>query len=214
MGDRTELRTRWRRLADEIDAQARPARAWEGRLLRAYGSPLRAYHTGAHVLFLLGEIERHLGRIGDPARLRLAAFFHDFVYRTWRRDNEAASARAASAALTAFGAPAALEERVHQLILRTAGHAAPAEAEADGDDALFLDMDLAVLGAPAEAYDRYARQVRREHFWVRPSLYRRGRSAFLEAMATRPRIFNTDVYESERGAQARANMARELAGLS
>jgi predicted metal-dependent HD superfamily phosphohydrolase len=205
------LRARWRALSAALDAPHEPARGWERRLLRAYAGPLRAYHATPHILFLLAEIDRHAARIEDPLRLRLAAFFHDFFYRTWRRDNERRSADAASAALSAFGADPQLRARVHRLILWTAGHEPPAEA--DADDRLFLDMDLAVLGFPPAAYDRYARQVRREYFWVAPRAYRQGRSAFLAAMAARPRTFNTDAYEGELGEQARANMRRELERL-
>jgi predicted metal-dependent HD superfamily phosphohydrolase len=211
MSDRAELAGAWKRLTDELAAPKRPARAWGGRLLRAYTSPLRAYHTAAHIRFLLGEIDRRRDAIADHVRLRLAAFFHDFIYRTWRRDNEAKSAEAAATALAAFAASSTLRTRVPKLILSTAGHAPPDEA--DADDLLFLDMDLSILGAPAVTYDRYARQVRREYFWVSPKAYRNGRGAFLRAMTARRRVFNTNVYEREMGAQARENMARELAGL-
>lgn len=207
----SELPKRWRQLTEELGAPAKVAASWGRRLAWAYSNPLRAYHSSDHVLFLLSEIDRHTNAIEDPVRLKLTAFFHDFIYRTWRKDNEARSADAASTALASLGAQHVLIDRVHRLIVWTADHSAPPEA--DGDDVLFLDMDLAVLGAEPDVYDRYARGVRREYFMAPPHLYRRGRGAFLAEMRQRPRLFNTGTYENERGELARANMSRELEQL-
>ncbi|MGD2132078.1 MAG: hypothetical protein PVI23_04750 [Maricaulaceae bacterium] len=202
----------WDRLREALRAPPGAVAAWRRRVARAYATPWRAYHTLAHVAFLAAEIERHAAEIGEPARLIAAALFHDYVYRSWRKDNEARSADIASDALADLGAPGEFIPRVHRLILWTAGHEAPLEA--DREDQLFLDMDLAVLGAPVEIYDLYATRVRREFFWAPPHRYRAGRRAFLKTMLARPRVFNTDVYEFERGGQARENITRELATLS
>lgn len=206
-----ELDTAWSAICETLGAPPGPARKWGGRLKRAYAGPLRAYHTTGHIAFLLAEIDRRRDLIGEPLRLRLAAFFHDFIYRTWRKDNEARSADAAGIALAQLGAPEALADRVRRLILWTAGHAPLAEA--DQDDLLFLDMDLSILGAAPEVYQTYARGVRREYFHVPERLYRSGRSAFLEVMIARPRLFNTDLYEAELGVRAKANMVREVEAL-
>ncbi|MBC40084.1 MAG: hypothetical protein CMH91_13620, partial [Oceanicaulis sp.] len=84
----------------------------------------------------------------------------------------------------------------------------------DADDALFLDMDCAILGASAEQYDRYVRQVRQEHVWAPGGAFRKGRLAFVSAQLDRPAIFHTEPYRQRFEAQARANLERERAALS
>lgn len=170
----------------------------------------RHYHGLDHLAFLFGEIEARADQIDEPERLTYAAWFHDAIYLSWRKDNEAASASWAQSALVAMGATPDMAARVQALIQRTANHA---EGGADHDDNLFLDMDCAILGAPPEVYARYAKQVRQEYWWVPGRAYRKGRSAFLREQLNRPRLFHTEVYDSQLGAQARENMSTELARL-
>lgn len=190
-------------LVDRGDAAGRA-------LIARHDRPWRRYHALGHLDFLSGEIERHRDRIAEPARLILAAWFHDAIYNTLRKDNEARSADLAARTLPGLGASETLTARVCALIQATADHAS---GGADADDALFLDMDCAILGAPAQTYDRYARQIRFEYGWAPSGLYRRGRRAFLSAQLARERLFHTGAYEDAFGGQARANLARELAAL-
>lgn len=172
---------------------------------------LRRYHGLEHLAFLFQEIEAHADRIKDLPRLTYAAWFHDAIYKSWRKDNEARSAGWAQSALVEMGADAELARRVHMLILATADHAGGGH---DADDALFLDMDCAILGASAEQYDRYVRQVRQEHVWAPGGAFRKGRLAFVSAQLDRPAIFHTEPYRQRFEAQARANLERERAALS
>ena len=75
-------------------------------------------------------------------------------------------------------------------------------------------MDCAILGASAEQYDRYVRQVRQEHVWAPGGAFRKGRLAFVSAQLDRPAIFHTEPYRQRFEAQARANLERERAALS
>ena len=190
-------------LVDRGDAAGRA-------LIARHDRPWRRYHALGHLDFLSGEIERHRDRLAAPARLILAAWFHDSVYNTLRKDNEARSADLAARTLPGLGVSETLTARVCALIHATADHAS---GGADADDALFLDMDCAILGAPSETYDRYARQIRFEYGWAPSGLYRRGRRAFLNTQLARERLFHTGAYEDAFGGQARANLARELAAL-
>lgn len=204
-----EALTRWQsdlaryRLTDEGDRIGR-------RIIRNHEGLLRHYHGLAHVAFLFGEIEAHGDLIREPERLVFTAWFHDAIYLSWRKDNEERSALWAERALESMGASAGLRQRTSALIRQTANHAA---GGADGDDALFLDMDCAILGAAPDIYARYAANVRREYFWAPTSLYRKGRSAFLKAQLDRSRIFLTDLYEARFAEQARENLHHELVQL-
>ncbi|TIV07105.1 MAG: hypothetical protein E5W00_16425, partial [Mesorhizobium sp.] len=79
--------------------------------------------------------------------------------------------------------------------------------------ALFLDMDLAILGATPDAFDAYEQAVRREYGWVQEPMWRAGRSAVLTSFLARPHIFHTEEFRQRFEPQARQNMARSLKAL-
>ncbi len=197
-GEAIELRRRWLRLSADLDLGEQ--------LIAAYAERQRRYHGLGHVLWLLEEEERRAALIQDRALVGFAIWFHDAVYDPKAPDNEERSAAWAREALSGD-----LAARVAALILKTKHHAA---GEAAPDEALFLDMDIAILGAPREAYARYAAGIRAEYAHVADDAFRAGRSAFLTSQQKLPRLFRTDLYENELGAGARANIAWELAALS
>lgn len=180
------------------------------RLISRHSSPWRRYHGLDHLRFLFDEVDARAQEISERSRLILTAWFHDAIYVTWRKDNEARSAEWAEAELPALGASESLVKRVSQLIRRTANHA---EGGADHDDDLFLDMDCAILGAPPEIYNQYARGVRAEYWWVPPGRYRAGRKAFLESQLNRAPLFLTKPYQDSFARQALLNMRAEAASL-
>ena len=173
-------------------------------LIRAYGEPQRRYHDRTHVVWLLDEAERRAALIRDHAFVGYAIWFHDAVYQPGESDNETRSAAWARAALAGKGA---LAEQVAHVIEMTKNHAA---GEASGDEALFLDMDVAILGAPRGAYCAYAARIRAEYPHIVDQAFAAGRGAFLAAQLAHSRIFRTDLYETELGDPARANMRWEL----
>jgi len=176
-----------------------------------YAEPHRRYHGVAHIDALARVFGELAGGPGwrQPAEVALAILFHDAVYDPARADNEACSAALAQARL---GGRADIElERVTALIEATAAHGA-ADTHADPDLGQFLDADVAILGAPADAYDRYAQGVFQEYApSVSEALYRVGRQAFLRSQLARPAIFHTQWFAERYEAQARENLTRELA---
>jgi predicted metal-dependent HD superfamily phosphohydrolase len=74
-------------------------------------------------------------------------------------------------------------------------------------------MDMAILGEDRDAYRAYAVGVRREFAAFPDPVFAVGRAQFLESQLARLRLFHTDIYQSERGGAARANMAWELQEL-
>lgn len=192
------LLQRWRGLAG-ADADALGEA-----LIRAWDEPQRVYHGQGHLVWLLDEADRRAALIRDRAFVGYAIWFHDAVYQPGRSDNEAQSADWARMSLVHRPDLAA---RVADVIVMTKNHA---DGEATGDAALFLDMDIAILGAPRESYCAYAVGVRREYSHVADFAFAAGRGAFLAKQLELTRIFRTDLYESELGAVARANIAWEL----
>jgi predicted metal-dependent HD superfamily phosphohydrolase len=180
-------------------------------LLSRHGEAQRRYHGAGHLVALFDLLEAHAPQIAPGAPSRLAVWWHDAIYDPLSRENESRSADLARNHLAALQtAPAAIDE-VCRLILMTKNHwDGPTAGEGD----LFLDADIAILGAPPQVYVRYTVDVRQEYAFATDDQFRIGRSAFLEAALARPRLFRTDAFESAFAAQARVNMNEELARLA
>jgi len=195
------LLQRWRALAGESADELGEA------LIAAYDQPHRRYHGQSHVHWLLDEAERCAGQVQEPKLIAYAVWFHDAVYQPGASDNEALSAAWARRALANEPDLAA---RVAALVEKTKDHAG---GEAGADEALFLDMDLSILGASRLDYCAYAAGIRAEYERVPDEAFGAGRVAFLERQLARPRIFRTDLYEARIGQAARANMQWECGAL-
>jgi predicted metal-dependent HD superfamily phosphohydrolase len=192
------LRLRWQR-----DLQGRDALFDD--LCARYSEPNRHYHTLVHLEALFAALDPFT--LTDPRSVHLAAWYHDAIYDTARADNEERSAALAHEALAGLIDSA----RVEHMILATKSHTVP---PADADEALFLDADFSILGAPAPRYAAYAAEVRAEYGWLTDEGWRAGRLAFLTKAAATPRLFHTDDFETRLGAQARTNIAWEMAELA
>ncbi|MFL1486038.1 N-methyl-D-aspartate receptor NMDAR2C subunit [Marinobacter sp. LN3S78] len=174
------------------------------RLRLRYDEPHRAYHTFEHVKACLNHLDQHRDQLQDARAVELALWYHDVIYNPRASDNEARSADFAVDELTRLGEPITTIERVKRLIEVTEHPSIPR----DDDEALLLDIDLAILGAPANMYQRYEDQVRQEYRWVPGPLYRRGRKKVLAAFLAAPSIYHSPPFQTQREAQARDNLIR------
>ena len=163
---------------------------------------------------MLGLLDDHRAELADPDAVEAAIWFHDAIYDSHGKDNEAQSAVLAADRLKGRTDETRLA-RIVAMIEATATHEVPdfEDAAARRDAALFLDMDLAILGAPAAAFDAYEAAVRREYGWVSEADWRAGRAAVLRGFLDRPRIFHSDTFAARYEAPARANMERSLITL-
>jgi predicted metal-dependent HD superfamily phosphohydrolase len=177
-------------------------------LAAAYSAADRHYHNLDHLFDMFRVAGRLAMAMDDTGPVQLAVWFHDAVYDTRAKDNEARSADLSVDLLGPLGVPADVLERVVRLIRATA-HAS-ADPPPDRDTGVLLDADLAVLGAAEPRYRQYAADIRREYGWVPDAAYRAGRAAVLERFLARPRLYwNTLTFE-EGEARARENMRAEL----
>jgi len=184
--------------------------------LRArHAEPQRAYHGWSHIEALLRLREELADRLCDPAAVLWAILFHDAVYDPHAADNEERSAKLLEAA-EVKGLNDAARARAARLIRMTAAHAIPGGLPADetADAALFLDMDLSILGAPPERFDAYEAGIRHEYAHVPTEAFRSGRAAILRRFTERPHLYLSDWGRDRFEAAARANIARSLAKLS
>ena len=178
--------------------------------------PHRVYHGQAHIDALLEAFRARRGTVRDPDAVELAIWFHDAVYRPGAPDNERRSA-ALLRALLDGAVPAPALAAAERMILATERHAVPdgLPAALAADVAVFLDMDMAILGAAPAAYDGYAAGVAREFVpFVGAAAYGRGRAASLRGTLESGRApVGIDRARGGREGPARSNMRRELAAL-
>lgn len=188
-----------------------PDMQWRA-LADAHATPPRAYHNLEHVRAVLRhwrEVEDGPGW-GDPASSFLAVLYHDAIYVPGRGDNEARSAVLAREHIAQW-LPLADARRVASLIELTARHGRLAPDEVDRDAALFLDCDMAILGAPAAEFAAYDRAIAAEYRGVVPAwMYRLNRRRFLKGLLGRERLFLSEHFHVRYDAQARTNLRRAV----
>ncbi|MFB7559853.1 HD domain-containing protein [Streptomyces brevispora] len=203
------LRRRWRDclVAARGDAEGPDPLPYADNLLERWAERQRRYHTTAHLTAVLDHIDTLAGHAADPDAVRLAAWFHDAVYRPDRSENEERSAVLAERALPEAGVPAGTAAEVARLVRLTVSHD-PADGDTNGE--VLCDADLAILAASPKEYAQYAAQVREEYGFVPDEAFREGRAAVLRQLLGLPRLFRTphgaDVWEP----RARHNLLTEL----
>jgi predicted metal-dependent HD superfamily phosphohydrolase len=122
--------------------------------------------------------------ITDSEAVEAAIWFHDAVYDTRKGDNEAESAK--SPQLLAGGVAGERLEFIAAMIRASANHRVPETMDAveASDCALFLDMDLAILGSRRAEFATYERAVRRVRLGA-PKAWITGRSQVLRSFLAR-----------------------------
>lgn len=206
------LEHRWcdlcRRLAP--DAGTTIIQAQFSTIVAAYAARPREYHNLDHIAACLHELDAHRTDAEDPDRLEFAIWLHDCVYEPTRGDNEQRSAEVARSVAGQLGLSAVWIEACCNLMLATRHIDLPRTA----DERLIVDVDLSILAAPPEQYDRYRRAIRAEYKFADDAAFRAGRGSFLTAMLARPSIFQTRAYQDSAEASARVNLLRELADIA
>lgn len=190
-------------------------------LQAAYATPPRAYHHAGHVNALMSHFREVAAGPGwhRPGDVWLAVLYHDAVYEPGRGDNETRSADLARDHIARWLAGTDVDvdaDHVAALIELTARHGRidadePGEGP-DADDARhFLDCDMAILGAPPQAFAAYDRAIAAEYRGHVPAwLYKLNRKRFLKALLQRPRLYLSDFFHQRLDAQARINLRRAV----
>ena len=183
-------------------------------ILRHHQQPQRYYHTIEHVCAVLDEHRalQELELWQQPVETYLAFLYHDAIYDYGAKDNEQRSAELAVRELQQW-LPGCEVQRVHRLIVLTASHGDLDRRELDHDERLFLDCDMAIVGADWQRFSLYQQQIEQEYTLVYPQLlYRMGRRRFLNKILSSERIFFSDHFHHQFDAQARSNLRRALGG--
>ena len=192
-----------------------PAPAWLlAELEQAWGEPQRHYHDRRHLGECLALWTRWRAHCERPGEVAVALWFHDAVYDPRADDNELRSAAWAARSLGAAGVGSAVAQRVHELVMATRHGAPTGEGSADGGDAdVLLDIDLAILGSPAERFERYDRDVRLEYADVPLRTYTRRRREVLQSLTARAPLYRGAAALELLEAQAHLNLAAGISRL-
>lgn len=179
-------------------------------LVAHYSGPDRFYHNLHHVRHVLSVIDELSAHAHNLPAIKVAAWYHDVIYDTHARDNEAQSAEYAATVLGALNFQVATIQRVSVMILATIHDTA---APGDIDCQILLDADLASLGSEREAFDRDGESIRREFEWVPVDQYRETRIRIMEHFLKRERIYLTEPMYAKLEQRARENIRHQVESL-
>ncbi|MES1907825.1 MAG: hypothetical protein MHM6MM_000866 [Cercozoa sp. M6MM] len=188
--------------------------AWQSAVKDALsGMRGRAYHSPAHVAALIRHVLAHWHMCHQVHAVLCCALFHDAIYDSTCKDNEEQSALLWLQTARDCEISVDFAEDVASMIRSTATHTDPSMLLTT-DAEFFLDIDLAILGAPStEQYDAYAKGVREEYAHFSPEAFRQGRCAVLERFKkalNANALFRTPVLAASLEDNCRANLQREL----
>lgn len=201
------LKSSWTTLFQQFEVSPKTAFQVLLDLVQAYSSGNRFYHTLEHVQAVLNSLDSLKHHTSNLPTLQLAAWFHDVIYDTRAKDNEEKSAEYAVTVLNQLGIPSNIIDDVAQIILDTKHHQPTGD---NRDSKIFLDADLAILGADDTEYRFYAQKIQREYSWMSPEQYREGRTAVLLELLQRVKIYYTPEMAAKFEEQARHNIRGEL----
>jgi predicted metal-dependent HD superfamily phosphohydrolase len=159
-----------------------------------HNSSNRHYHNLNHLAAMLDHLESCHELTHDWDCLLFALFYHDYVYKASKRDNEERSAEEARKKLFLLQLSPSRIAFVNEIILATKSH----QQNSNNDINLFIDADLSILGSPRHTYELYTKQVRKEY----------------DHFLNMPAIFKTEFFQERLEQPARENIAWELEMLS
>ena len=189
---------------------AYPAAAATGRgVLARWAEPHRRYHTLSHLRGVLTRVEEMADHAVDLDAVRLAAWYHDAVYRG-QPDDEERSAQLAEADLAALGVDPSLVAEVARLVRLTISHQ-PGHGDRNGE--VLSDADLAALGVEPRRYRANTAAIRAEYAHVPDNDFSAARARVVRTLLSGPGVFHTPLARSRWESRARANLADELHAL-
>lgn len=173
-------------------------------IIKAYSNDNRMYHTSEHLLNMINSIQEMLCIYNfkdfpeKKAILFLATFFHD-LYMNFDADSprgksEHESASMATTLMMHMGiSKYTILNSVNHLILLTINHMTDDSMSPDIlMQKIFLDADIAILGAEPHKYDTYKDGISYEYAQVDREIFIASRRNFLQQYTEKKAIFYTE----------------------
>lgn len=174
------------------------------RLIERWSEPHRHYHDTRHLVQLMKALALLSTHV--PAPVKLAAWFHDAVYRGEPGTDEEASAALAERELRAARLPSATVAEVVRLVLLTVDHQ-PGPSDESG--ALLVDADLSILGQRPGRYLMYLNGVRAEHANLSEQSFKMARMGVVGALLSQQALYRSQRAQYLWLDQARENLTSE-----
>jgi predicted metal-dependent HD superfamily phosphohydrolase len=177
-------------------------------LEKAYSSKSRHYHNLIHLEEMIALFDKYESKLKNPDEVLFSIFYHDYIYKATRKDNELKSAELA---LKTLSGNEFLDKRlIYDMICATQLH----QHNAIEDINWLIDFDLKVLSKPWEAYQIYCKQIRKEYRIYPDFLYNPGRKKALEHFLKNEFIFQTSTFRALFEENARFNIEKEISILT
>ncbi|CAM3976202.1 hypothetical protein FLCU109888_12075 [Flavobacterium cucumis] len=176
-------------------------------LEKAYSKKSRYYHNVTHLEEMVFWFLKYKEQLQQPNEVLYSIFYHDYVYKVTRKDNELKSAEHAIALLKPNHQ--LNKELVFDLILATQLH----QHNENEDNNWLIDFDLKILSKDWEDYKIYCQQIRKEYTIYPDFLYNPGRKKALAHFLENKNIYQTETFRSLFEDKARENIQKEIATL-
>jgi predicted metal-dependent HD superfamily phosphohydrolase len=176
-------------------------------LEKVYSKKLRYYHNLTHLEEMVFWFSKYKEKLQQPNEVLFSIFYHDFVYKVTRKDNELKSAEYAVGLLKSNYQ--LNKQLVFDLIVATQFH----QHNENEDCNWLIDFDLKILSKDWEDYKIYFQQIRKEYNIYPDFLYNPGRKKALEHFLANKNIYQTQEFRTLFEDKARENIIREIQEL-
>ena len=177
-------------------------------LEKEYTAKSRHYHNLNHVQEMITLFDVYQSKLKQPNAILYSIFYHDYVYKATRKDNELKSAELA---LSILPENVTLDKQlVFDAICATQAH----QQNEIEDINWLIDFDLKILATNWSDYQIYCSQIRKEYKMFPNILYNPGRRKALKHFLENEFIFQTDAFRQLYEEKARENIEKEIELLS
>jgi predicted metal-dependent HD superfamily phosphohydrolase len=174
-------------------------------LENAYSHKSRKYHNLEHLKEMIASFHIYNKELTFPDEVLYAIFYHDYMYKSTKKDNELKSAQYAVKIIPS-DCNTINKERVFNLIMSTKDH----HGNENSDQKWLIDFDLKILAKEWEDYAVYVNQIREEYNIYPDFLYKPGRRKAMEHFLENDFIYQTDTFRTLYEAKARENILTEI----
>lgn len=177
-------------------------------LEKAYSKKSRYYHNLTHIQDMIECFEIYVGQLKFPNEVLFSIFYHDYVYKSSKKDNELKSAEYALKILPEH--TTLNSQLVFDMICATQMH----QPNVIEDINWLIDFDLKVLARDWNDYKIYFEQIRKEYRIYPDFLYKPGRAKALKHFLENEFIFQTAEFRNLYEEKARENIEKEISLLT
>lgn len=177
-------------------------------LEKAYSKKSRHYHNLTHLKEMIESFEIYRNKLQYPNEILFSIFYHDYIYKSSKKDNELKSAEYA---LKILSENTKLDKQlVFDTICATQLHA----HNTNEDINWLIDFDLKILAKDWDDYKIYFEQIRKEYRIYPDFLYKPGRAKALKHFLENEFIFQTEEFRGLYEEKARTNIEKEISLLT